>query len=96
MSITGYNGLILPTVFVATDYPAVSLFGSQLAGWGVKVGDFSAMGSGPARALALKPKKVFEKVARAKCDVWKHYSANLISLKLTIDFYLKTAKSIYN
>lgn len=62
MLVTSYNGLILPTVFVATDYPVVSLFGSQLAGWSVKVGDFSAMGSGPARALALKPKKVFEKI----------------------------------
>jgi methenyltetrahydromethanopterin cyclohydrolase len=62
ISVTSYNGLVLPTVFVATDYPAVSLFGSQLAGWSVKVGDFSAMGSGPARALALKPKKVFEKI----------------------------------
>jgi methenyltetrahydromethanopterin cyclohydrolase len=62
ISVTSYNGLALPTVFVATDYPAVSLFGSQLAGWSIKVGDFSAMGSGPARALALKPKKVFEKI----------------------------------
>lgn len=41
-------------------YPAISCLGSQKAGWTVKVGNYFAMGSGPARALALKPKHTFE------------------------------------
>lgn len=57
-----YGGITLPTIFVSTDYPAISLLGSQLAGWGVKAEGFFCMASGPARALALKPKKVFEKI----------------------------------
>ncbi|MEM1900985.1 MAG: methenyltetrahydromethanopterin cyclohydrolase [Candidatus Nezhaarchaeales archaeon] len=57
-----YGGLELPAIVVATDHPAVSLLGCQLAGWMVRVGDFFAPSSGPARALALKPKKVFEKI----------------------------------
>ena len=57
-----FDGLVLPVVNVYTDWPAVSLLGCQLAGWGIKVGDFSAMASGPGRALSLKPKKVFEKI----------------------------------
>jgi len=57
-----YGDLELPTIVVATDHPALSLLGCQLAGWMVKVGDFFAPSSGPARALSLKPKKVFEKI----------------------------------
>lgn len=57
-----YDGLMLPTVVVTTDYPAISLLGSQLAGWTVKAEGFHGFGSGPARALALKPKRVFEKI----------------------------------
>lgn len=57
-----YDDLGLPTIVVATDHPALSLLGCQLAGWMVKVGDFFAPSSGPARTLALKPKRVFEKI----------------------------------
>lgn len=57
-----YGDLELPTIVVATDHPPLSLLGCQLAGWMVKVGDFFAPSSGPARALALKPKKVFDKI----------------------------------
>jgi len=57
-----YAGLKLPTVVVSTDYPALSLFGAQLAGWKISVEDYTGDGSGPARALALKPKKVFQKI----------------------------------
>ncbi|PCN50621.1 methenyltetrahydromethanopterin cyclohydrolase [Candidatus Geothermarchaeota archaeon ex4572_27] len=57
-----YGDIELPTIVVATDHPAVSLLGCQLAGWMVKVGDFFAPSSGPARALALKPKKVFDRI----------------------------------
>jgi len=57
-----FEGVKLPTVVVSTDHPAVALFGAQLAGWRVKVEGYTADGSGPARALALKPKKVFRKI----------------------------------
>jgi methenyltetrahydromethanopterin cyclohydrolase len=57
-----FGGLKLPTVVVSTDHPAVALFGAQLAGWRIKPEGYTADGSGPARALALKPKKVFEKI----------------------------------
>ena len=57
-----YGDIELPTIVVATDHPALSLLGCQLAGWMVKVGSFFAPSSGPARALSLKPKKVFEKI----------------------------------
>jgi methenyltetrahydromethanopterin cyclohydrolase len=35
---------------------------SQFAGWQIKLEEFSAIASGPARALALKPKDLFEKI----------------------------------
>ncbi|MGQ9469893.1 MAG: methenyltetrahydromethanopterin cyclohydrolase [Nitrososphaerales archaeon] len=57
-----YGDLEMPSIVVVTDHPAISLLGCQLAGWMVKVGDFFAPSSGPARALALKPKKVLEKI----------------------------------
>ncbi len=58
-----------PSISVTTDYPAVSTLGSQLAGWQIKSGTFQALGSGPARALALKPKSVFEKIGyKDECD----------------------------
>ena len=50
----------MPFIEVATDFPAISCLGSQKAGWTVKVGNYFAMGSGPARALSLKPKHTFE------------------------------------
>ena len=52
----------LPTIEVATDYPAISTLGAQFAGWQIKVGDYFAMGSGPARALALKPKELYAEI----------------------------------
>ncbi len=55
-----YGDLILPSVFVQTDHPALSLLGSQFAGWQIKGDGFSAIASGPARALALKPKHLYE------------------------------------
>jgi methenyltetrahydromethanopterin cyclohydrolase len=57
-----YDDVELPSIFVCTDYPAMATLGSQFAGWQIKAGDFSAMGSGPARALALKPKEFYEKI----------------------------------
>ena len=57
-----YGDVILPSVFVKTDYPALSTLASQFAGWQVKETDYSAIASGPARALALKPKHLYEKL----------------------------------
>lgn len=37
-------------VHVSVDSPAIACMGSQYAGWMIKVGDYFAMGSGPARA----------------------------------------------
>lgn len=52
----------LPAVKSKTSYPAISTLGSQKAGWSISVGDFFALGSGPARALALKPAETYEKI----------------------------------
>jgi len=57
-----YGGVKLPAVVVSTDYPAIALFGAQLAGWKIKPEGYSADSSGPARALSLKPKEVFQKI----------------------------------
>jgi methenyltetrahydromethanopterin cyclohydrolase len=57
-----YGGTKLPSVVVSTDSPAIALFGAQLAGWKIKPEGYTADSSGPARALALKPKEVFQKI----------------------------------
>ncbi|MCS7115186.1 MAG: methenyltetrahydromethanopterin cyclohydrolase [Nitrososphaerota archaeon] len=57
-----YGELELPSITVYTDYPAIATLGAQFAGWNIKEGDYSAIGSGPARALALKPKELYEKI----------------------------------
>ena len=49
-----------PFIDVNTDFPSIACLGAQKAGWTVKVGNYFAMGSGPARALSLKPKHTFE------------------------------------
>ncbi len=57
-----YGSLTLPSTLVRTDHPMLAVFASQLAGWQIRKAGFSAIGSGPARALALKPREVFEKI----------------------------------
>jgi methenyltetrahydromethanopterin cyclohydrolase len=57
-----YGEFELPTIFVYTEHPAIATFGSQFAGWQIKEGDYFAIGSGPARALAQKPKEIYEKI----------------------------------
>jgi len=65
-----YDGIDFPSIFVCTDHPAVATLGSQYAGWNIKVGKYRAMGSGPARALALKPTELYEKIKyRDEADV---------------------------
>jgi len=57
-----YGELELPSIFVYTDHPVIATLGSQFAGWQIKEGDYFAIGSGPARALALKPREIYEKI----------------------------------
>jgi methenyltetrahydromethanopterin cyclohydrolase len=57
-----YGGLTFPSVTVTSDHPAVAMLGSQFAGWRIKDGDQIAIGSGPVRALALKPKDIYEEL----------------------------------
>jgi len=57
-----FDDLEFPSIFIHTDNPAIATLGSQFAGWQIKVGDYSAIGSGPARALALKPREIYDKI----------------------------------
>jgi methenyltetrahydromethanopterin cyclohydrolase len=58
-----YEDITLPTIHVETDFPALATLGAQFAGWQIKSSDYFAMGSGPARAIALKPKELYQKIA---------------------------------
>ncbi|MEM0313365.1 MAG: methenyltetrahydromethanopterin cyclohydrolase [Candidatus Bathyarchaeia archaeon] len=69
ISMMHYGELELPSIFVYTDHPAISTLGSQFAGWNIKSEDYSAIGSGPARALSLKPKEIYEEIGyHDQCD----------------------------
>ncbi len=52
----------IPFVYVYTDYPALACLGCQMAGWKIEVNGFKAYASGPGRALALKPKAIFDRL----------------------------------
>lgn len=54
--------LVVPAVEVVTDHPVIACMASQFAGWRIKVKKFFGMGSGPARALSLKPRELYEKI----------------------------------
>jgi len=56
------DGIPLSFITQYTDHPAIACLGSQKAGWAISVDKYFAMGSGPARALALKPKKTYEQI----------------------------------
>jgi len=57
-----FSEIRLPSIFVYTDNPVIATLGSQFAGWQIKEGDYFAIGSGPARALSLKPRDIYEKI----------------------------------
>ncbi|MGA3112236.1 MAG: methenyltetrahydromethanopterin cyclohydrolase [Candidatus Bathyarchaeia archaeon] len=57
-----YGNITFPSITVSMDHPAIAALGSQFAGWRIKDGESIAIGSGPVRALALKPKDVFEEI----------------------------------
>ena len=69
ITVQRYGELTLPTIFVYTDHPVIATLGSQFAGWQIKTEGYFAIGSGPARALALKPKEIYEKIAYR--DEWE-------------------------
>lgn len=81
-----YGALELLSIFVRTDHPVIATLGSQYAGWRIKEGEYFAIGSGPARALALKPKEIYDKIgykddsdkAVVVLETEKHPPANLI------------------
>ncbi len=56
------DDIALPTLAVSTDYPVEACMAAQFAGWRIKVGEYFANGSGPARALARKPKKLYDEI----------------------------------
>lgn len=41
------------------EHPALACLGSQMSGWAVKFGGHTALGSGPARILARKPRDLY-------------------------------------
>ncbi|MHC1611298.1 MAG: methenyltetrahydromethanopterin cyclohydrolase [Candidatus Methanospirareceae archaeon] len=57
--------VVLPAVELSTDHPVIACMASQYAGWRIKVKKFFGMGSGPARALSLNPKELYEKIKYA-------------------------------
>jgi methenyltetrahydromethanopterin cyclohydrolase len=57
-----YGDLELPSIFVYSDHPVIATLGSQYAGWQIREGEYFAIGSGPARALALKPKEIYDQI----------------------------------
>lgn len=57
-----YGETELLSVSVFTDHPAIATLGSQFAGWRIDEEGCSAIGSGPARALAMKPKHLYEEI----------------------------------
>ncbi|KLK88955.1 N(5),N(10)-methenyltetrahydromethanopterin cyclohydrolase [Methanoculleus sediminis] len=52
----------VPFLHLTVSHPALACLGSQKAGWVLKAGNYSAMASGPARALAAKPKETYKKI----------------------------------
>jgi methenyltetrahydromethanopterin cyclohydrolase len=61
--------LTLPAVIVGTEQPKIATLGSQYAGWPIKAEGYFAMGSGPARALAVVETKLYSELDyRDDCD----------------------------
>lgn len=62
------NDFWLPSVEVSVDLPHIACMASQYAGWAIKVGNYFAIGSGPARAL-FAGEEIYEKLNyRDQCE----------------------------
>ncbi|HVP16142.1 MAG TPA: methenyltetrahydromethanopterin cyclohydrolase [candidate division Zixibacteria bacterium] len=57
-----YGDLDLPSIQVYSDHPVIATLGSQYAGWQINKEGYFAIGSGPARALAQKPKDIYGEI----------------------------------
>jgi len=57
-----YDGVIFPTIHVATSHATVATLGSQFAGWSMKLEKYYALGSGPARANSRVEKDLYAKI----------------------------------
>lgn len=62
ISVQKVSDIPLAFIDVTTDHPSIACLGAQKAGWQIQVDKFFAMGSGPGRALALKPKHTFDRI----------------------------------
>ena len=52
----------IPAVIVSTRLPKIATLGSQYAGWALKVDEYFAMASGPARTLARVEEKLYDEL----------------------------------
>ncbi len=57
---TSIDGKTFPATRVISDSATLACIGSQAAGWDIKVEDFFALGSGPARARSRIEKKLYD------------------------------------
>lgn len=57
-----YGDIELPSILVYTDHPIIATLGSQYAGWQINDEGYFAIGSGPGRSLALKPKEIYDEI----------------------------------
>jgi len=60
--LTYYEDTPLPSILVHSDHPAIAAMGSQFADWQIKHGNFNAIASGPARALARTDTRLYQKI----------------------------------
>jgi len=58
-----YGDLDLPSIQIYSDHPVIATLGSQYAGWQINEEGYSAIGSGPARALAQKPRDIYKEIS---------------------------------
>jgi methenyltetrahydromethanopterin cyclohydrolase len=57
-----YGDLDLPSIQICSDNPVIATLGSQYAGWQISKEGYFAIGSGPGRALAQKPKDIYGEI----------------------------------
>jgi methenyltetrahydromethanopterin cyclohydrolase len=62
IALRNYGDLVLPSIEVYSDHPVIATLGSQYAGWQINEEGYFAIGSGPARALAQKPKDIYREI----------------------------------